>query len=175
MNAMNATQEWIRVLQMENKFVRVVPSNNADADPSSSCVRDYSCLSSMTAGKKTNWDQKFKISITQNRSAQNQLQSWSKMKTPARILVKMKTPAQILVSSPRMATHNVPKRASSQIEKSTIGKLSTRTITKCPREQISDNKNRNKSSQISPWPMLAPTASGSSTPSWPSTTSSPSP
>ena len=52
---------------MENKFVRVLPSNNADADPSSSCDRDYSCLSSMTAGKKTNWDQKFKISITQNR------------------------------------------------------------------------------------------------------------
>ena len=63
---------------MEMKFVRVVPFTNAD--PSSSCDRDYSCLSSITAGKKKNWDQKFKISITQNRSAQNQLQSWSKLK-----------------------------------------------------------------------------------------------
>ena len=78
MNAMNATQEWIRVLQMEMKFVRVVPFTNAD--PSSSCDRDYSCLSNnrYQLVRLQNWGQKFKISITQNPSAQNQLQSWSK-------------------------------------------------------------------------------------------------
>ena len=46
---------------------------------------------------------------------QNSSSNPGQNKTPVRILVKMKTPAPILVSLPRMATHNVPKRASSQI------------------------------------------------------------
>ena len=97
---------------MENKFVRVVPSNNADADPSSSCVRDYSCLSSMTAGKRK------QIGIRSSRLVLPRTALPRTSSNPG----QNKTPAPILVSSPRMATHNVPERASSQIEK-----LSTRT------------------------------------------------
>ena len=74
----------------ENEFVRVVPSNNVD--PSSSCDRDYSCLSNnrWQLVRLQNWGQKFKISITQNRSAQNQLQSWSKLKPQLQSWVKLK-------------------------------------------------------------------------------------
>ena len=109
------------------KFVRVVPSNNADADPSSSCVRDYSCLSSMTAGKRKLIGirssrlvlPRTSLPRTSSNPGQNQNSSSNpgQNKTPVRILVKMKTPAPILVSLPRMATHNVPERASSQISK----------------------------------------------------------
>ena len=159
MNAMIATQEWIRVLQMENKFVRAVPSNNADADPSSSCVRDYSCLSSMTAGKRKQIGirssrlvlPRTTLPRTSSNPGQNQNSSSNpgQNKTPVRILVKMKTPAPILVSLPRMATHNVPERASSQISKSQ----------KCPREQISDSTN------FIQWLMAAATSIGFSSPS----------